>query len=203
MSLLSQKGTSSTRERILDAAARQVEAVGLSRTTLTDVANAAGLSRMTIYRNYASVEQILQDLMTREFNGVVDRTIIDGDGEATEFRRERIVAGVITTIDSLSAHPLFLRLLAADPDLLLPYITERPGRFQQYAKEVLSEVLARGIELGEIRDDDPARLTDSMLLALRGYAFVDKSSWTRRQRAATLGDLALMLDGLLAPEDKR
>lgn len=194
--------SSETRERILDAAFKQVLAVGVSRTTLTDVAKAAGLSRMTIYRHYESIERVLQDLMTREFNQITDSLVTDLPERLATATRAELVQSMIDALDSLTLHPLFLRLLATDPDLLLPYITERPGRFQAHAQQLLEAVLTLAIEQGEVTEDDPARLANSILLALRGYAFVDKSSWTGRERARTLADLATMLDGLLAPKPK-
>ena len=43
-------GSSSTDDLYLDAAREAILAVGWSRTTLTDIARRAGVSRMTIYR---------------------------------------------------------------------------------------------------------------------------------------------------------
>lgn len=202
MSQTSSTSTADPKERILDAAARRVSAVGVTRTTLTDVAKAAQLSRMTIYRNYPSIEAVLQDLMTREFNGVVTDSIA-GAGEDAPVTRAVIVERTIESLDNLSAHPLFLRILEADPELLLPYITERPGRFQQHAQSVLASALEAGIAAGEIRRDDPERLASSMILAMRGFALTDKSSWSRKRRRAMLGDVARMFDAMLAPEAGR
>lgn len=206
MSLTSQEKASEQgtemRERILDAAYKQVEAVGVSRATLTDIAKVAGISRMTIYRHYESSEQVLQDLMTREFNLITDSLMTDVPERLADATRADLVQGVIDALDSLTLHPLFLRLISTDPELLLPYITERPGRFQERAEAALVLVLKLAIEKGEVRDEDPERLARSMLLAMRGYAFVDKANWKPRERARTLGDLAVMLDALLAPQTK-
>ena len=46
-----------TRDCILD--------VGLKRTTLTEVARRAGVSRMTIYRTWPDMESLLAELRTR------------------------------------------------------------------------------------------------------------------------------------------
>ena len=51
---------------VLDAAREVVLAVGVRRTTLTEVARRAGLSRMTIYRRWPDVRALVADLMTRE-----------------------------------------------------------------------------------------------------------------------------------------
>lgn len=189
----------STAERILDAAERCVLAVGFTRTTLTDIAKTAGLSRMTVYRHWASSGEILQELMTREFNAVIGEGI-DGLSGDTEITRELIVDAGVDALEALSEHPLFLRILASDPDLLLPYVTERPGRFQQHAAGLLAAAIGRS---GDVRDDSPQRLAESTLLALRGYALTDKSGWSRVRRRRVLDDLRRMLDGLLAPEGRR
>lgn len=189
--------TSTTEQRILDAAARCVEAVGLTRTTLTDVAKAAGLSRMTIYRRYGSVEEIMQDLMTREFNALV----LSLPQELATVTRGQIVENVVATADALSFHPLFLRILTADPQLLLPYVTVRDGQFQRHALGALKAALEPAIAGGEVRNDDPERLATSIMLALRGYTLADKSGWSTPKRRRMLDDLSRMLDALLAPEN--
>ena len=57
----------------LDAAREAILAVGWSRTTLTDIARRAGVSRMTLYRRWPDTQTLLADLMTREWGRVVER----------------------------------------------------------------------------------------------------------------------------------
>ncbi len=52
---------------VLDAVRDCVLAVGVRRTTLTDVARRAGVSRMTLYRRWPDVRTLVGDLMTREW----------------------------------------------------------------------------------------------------------------------------------------
>src|ERR1700709_2531162 len=54
----------------LDAARGAILAVGWSRTTLTDIARRAGVSRMTLYRRWPDTQTLLADLMTREWGRV-------------------------------------------------------------------------------------------------------------------------------------
>ncbi|MCW2850996.1 MAG: TetR/AcrR family transcriptional regulator, partial [Nocardioides sp.] len=49
----------------LDAARACILDVGWRRTTLTEVARRAGVSRMTIYRSWSDMQTLLGDLMTR------------------------------------------------------------------------------------------------------------------------------------------
>ena len=58
----------------LDAARACILDVGWRRTTLTEVARRAGVSRMTIYRTWADMPTLLADLMTREWTGLVAAT---------------------------------------------------------------------------------------------------------------------------------
>jgi AcrR family transcriptional regulator len=58
-------------DRYLDAAREAILAVGWSRTTLTDIARRAGVSRMTLYRRWPDTRTLLADLMTREWSRTV------------------------------------------------------------------------------------------------------------------------------------
>ncbi len=189
-----------TDRRILDAAYQQVMLVGFRRTTLTDVAERAGLSRMTVYRRYPDVTSVLQALMIREFSWIVRQARPDADVALSE--RERIVAEAVRGLELISTNELFLRLLDVDPEMLLPYITVRPGRFQDAAAVVLEEHLTAAMADGSVRRDDPARVARSMLLAMRGFAFAARADWTREQWRLSLVDLRRMLDGLLRPEER-
>src|SRR3954470_20056789 len=54
-----------TRERILDAMFEAIEDFGLSRTTVEDVAQRAGLSRQTVYRYFPSKDALIVSLVGR------------------------------------------------------------------------------------------------------------------------------------------
>src|ERR671927_986256 len=96
-----------TDDPVLDAARACVLAVGVRRTTFSDVARRAGVSRMTLYRRFPDLETLLSSLMTWEFGRVVDEarsTAADGSC------RERAVAMVTTAARRLHEDPLFARL---------------------------------------------------------------------------------------------
>lgn len=193
-----QAAAGTTEGRILDAAFTQVMLVGFRRTTLTDVAERAGLARMTVYRRFPDVTSVLQALMLREFEWIVEQARADSEGEPGT--RAQIVATAVRGVELMITHELFLRLLDVDPELLLPYVTHRPGRFQDAAVEALTARLEVGIAEGSVRRDDPRRLARSMQLAMRGFAFAARADSMRTQRRIALDDLGRMLDGLLRPD---
>src|SRR3954464_6883369 len=75
---------------LLDAARECVLAVGVRRTTFSDVARRAGVSRMTLYRRFGDLEALLAALMTREFGRLVAASREQAAKLGTT--RERIVA---------------------------------------------------------------------------------------------------------------
>lgn len=181
---------------ILDAAHDQVMAVGVKRTTLTDIAARAGVSRMTVYRRYPDVRTVLQALMTREFGALIVRSVAESDDATTE--RERLVRTAVHSAELLAAHPLFLRLLDVDPELLLPYVTERVGQFQQLVIDELASRLQAAMDEGSVRRAEPRRLASAMELAMRGYVLAAHSDAPDDERAHR-EDLAAMLDAFLRP----
>lgn len=187
-----------TATRILNAAHIQVMAVGVRRTTLTDVAERAGLSRMTVYRRFPDVGGLLEGLMTRELAWILEQSL--DEAAAAPHERARIVSVSVRSVALLVAHPLWLRLLDVDPELLLPYLTRRLSPFQH---TVIAELTARckaGMKEGSVREGDPVRFARAIELAARGHAMAAGAERTRRQRPESLADLALMIDGLLDPD---
>jgi AcrR family transcriptional regulator len=171
--------------------------VGFRRTTLTDVAERAGLSRMTVYRRFPDVASVLQALMLREFGAILERA--QAERATVAGGRERVIAVAVYGLELLSTHELFLRLLDVDPEMLLPYVTQRAGRFQDAVTDELTRQLSEAMSAREVRADDPRRLARSMLLAMRGYAYSAGDGTSRSQRRRQLSDLERMLDGLLRP----
>ncbi len=195
MSLSIKHGADRIEARILDAAYKQVMAVGFRRTTLTDVAERAGLSRMTVYRRYRDVTSILQALMSRDFGAILERA--EQDTADVVGSRERIVFYAVRVLDLLSNHELFLRLLDVDPQLLLPYVTTRLGRAPAAFVAGLREQLEVAMDEGAVRREDADRLARSMQMAMRGFAYSARDGTRPKQRRKMLADLAIMLDGLL------
>jgi AcrR family transcriptional regulator len=175
---------------LLDAAEACVLAVGVRRTTMTDVARAADVSRMTLYRRFPDVTSLMQALMTREFSVIVDD--VEADDGASGSARERLVAGAVQGVERLTRHPLFRRILDVDPELLLPYLTTRLGGFQRLVVAAFERRIAAGVADGSIAAaSDPATVARTLELALRGFVF--------QPGAGDPAALRRLLDRYLAP----
>jgi AcrR family transcriptional regulator len=155
------------RDAYLDAARACILDVGWRRTTLTEVARRAGVSRMTIYRTWADMPQLLADLMTREWAAVVAATMADEDPAASTV--ERLVGAIVGTAQRLRVNELFVRIVELDPELLLPYLLSRRGRSQDAILELAVAAIRDGQAEGAIRDGNPVAMARGMLLAAHGY----------------------------------
>lgn len=155
------------KDAVLDATRDCVLAVGVRRTTLTDVARRAGVSRMTIYRRWPDVRTLVADLMTREWAGVVSKVAPPGDGSPV---RPMAVSALVAGVGALRAHPLFHKIMEVDPEVLLPYILERRGTSQEAMLKTFETTLRAGHRDGSIRLAHPTRQARSVLLILQSFA---------------------------------
>ena len=184
-----------TDDPLLDAALASVMAVGVRRTTMSDVARRARVSRQTAYRRHPDAASLISSLMTREFGRVLETTAAAVGARPSG--RERVVELVVGSCERLASEPLFVRILDVDPELLLPYVVERLGGVQRMAIAGLTGELERAIADGSVRTERPEVLAAAMELLARSFAV-----GARAERADPFdlwGELRIALDAYLAP----
>jgi AcrR family transcriptional regulator len=178
----------------LDAARESILAVGWSRTTLTEIARRAGVSRMTLYRNWPDMQALLADLMTREWAELVQ---VDEHGANA---RDRVVRSAVATVQAVRTDPLFARIIELDPELLLPYLLERPGRAQGLVLGAVVTQIREGQAAGEIRAGEPQLLARAVVLTCHGFALSARTMTGGGVTQRKLDhELAALLDGYLRP----
>ncbi|WP_459720963.1 TetR/AcrR family transcriptional regulator [Actinophytocola sp. KF-1] len=182
---------------LLDAAMECVLAVGVRRTTLSDVARTAGVSRMTLYRRFPDVRGMLSALITREFGKILAEANEAAAAEPTA--RDRLVVASVHTIRALAANPLMHAVIERDAELLLPYIMERIGTSQRMTEDYLRAQLAAGQADGSIREADPAIQARTIFLLLQPYVFTVRPSTSDLDLEDLLSELARLLDVALRP----
>ena len=181
----------------LDAARDCILDVGWRRTTLTEVAKRAGVSRMTIYRAWPDMGSLLGDLMTREWVGIAAATRVAAADTTTP---AGIAAAALSTVRALRDNELFVRIVELDPDLMLPYLLARRGRSQEALIEILAAEIESGQASGAIRAGDAVLMARTLTLAAHGFVF---SALTMVDAAVGLEDLdaeyAHLVTSSLAP----
>jgi AcrR family transcriptional regulator len=163
-----------TSERILDAAQQRFLLVGIRRTTMDDIAEAAGLGRATLYRRFAGRDDVVLATIAREFERFAHA--VEAQMQTFEDPRDRFIEGFVAIVHAAHTHPLLSRLLEADPDLVLPFLTQQGGIILSFNRDFLAGHLRAGQRHGVIREDlDPdevaelsVRVCHSLLLTPRG-----------------------------------
>ena len=154
---------------VLAAARECVMDVGLKRTTLADVARRAGVSRMTVYRQYGDLQTIVSELLTRELVAVLDRAREAVASLPTA--RERLVEAGVRTVEEVTHHPLYRRVLDLDPELLLPLVVDRFGSTQRAAIDLIAAQVKEGQHDGSIRLIDSRLAATCLQLTAQSFVF--------------------------------
>jgi AcrR family transcriptional regulator len=98
------------RKRIIDATLKCVERRGPSATTVTDVADAVGITRRAVYRYFSSTEEMFTAAAVVALDGWTER-IAELTADMSD-PTELLVEAVAHLIEKLPEEPLLLALLA-------------------------------------------------------------------------------------------
>lgn len=166
-------------DRILDAARRQFERLGVKKTTIGDIAREAGVDRGTVYRRIGSRDELVRAVTAREVRVLLDE--LHGIA-ARHTTVEAVVADLfVTVITRWRGHRLVNRVLAVEPGRLLPQLTTEGGAFFTMAvaaaTTVVGDALNRlrlpGIPDLTTRIEIAARIVHSLLLQPFGAVDLD------------------------------
>lgn len=154
-------------ETLWRAVRAEVLAYGVSRATVTSIAERAGISRMTVYRRAGGIQQLVLDALAHEL-GSFDPGA--GSDPTTADDPAAAVADLAAeSIERLRGSELLGALRRHDPDLLLPYISGHFGRGQLSLTAMLVDGIerarARGEQLGApLRDSLPVQIQARFLM---------------------------------------
>ncbi|MFB7718358.1 MULTISPECIES: TetR/AcrR family transcriptional regulator [unclassified Nocardia] len=160
-------------DRILDAALERILLVGIRRASLDDIARHARVNRITIYRHFATKENLVDTVLARE----AERALVSATevGIATVGLETRIEQMMLTLFEVVRSHPIITRLAAAEPEDALAFYTVRGQQLVRTAISYVLRFVERGQELECLNRYDPApvaeliaRLTHSLLLTPSG-----------------------------------
>ncbi len=175
-----------TTVRILEAAYHALSLGGVRRTTMNQIAEAAGLGVATVYRRFPRKVQLVRAMLLREavkVVGVVDAAITD-----EETIEGQAAAGFTAFAHAVADRPLLVRLLRGDTD----YDGESvpPGELadqimvlvRDYIAGWIRDVQAQGRHLSvdaDIVAEIQARLALSLVLAPEGRIPMHDDAATR------------------------
>jgi AcrR family transcriptional regulator len=133
--VLAEPTTDSVGESIVDAALEEFLAYGLRRTNVDAVARRAGVSRATLYRRFKDKDALVQAVLVRECRRFFGSIAAAVAGVSTV--EDRLVEGFVVGVRYARADRLLNRLLASDPEALLPYLTTNGALVVAAARDFL------------------------------------------------------------------
>ncbi len=184
---------SSVEEKVLDAAAECILAYGVERTTMTEIARRAGVSRPTIYRRWPDIQWVIAELLTVRIADVLDSTSDRGVG------REALVERVVAVAEHLRNDEVVIPVIVNAPNLAMVYIAERLGSSQKILVEALAESIMAAQDDGSVRPGDPRQMGAMCLLITQSTIQSAQMVEALLDREALNVELAYSLNGYLKP----
>ena len=172
-------------ERILDAALEQFQLVGLRRSTIDDVARRARVGRVTVYRRIGQKDELVAAVILRELRRLF--AAVDAATAALATVEDRLAEGFAVVLRTVREHPRFQRVLAVEPESVLPFLTVDGGPIITMTAAYVAGQIRLAQRVGLVAEDvepEPAaeimaRLAHSVLLTPRGGIPLDDDDQAR------------------------
>ena len=184
---------STVEDQVLDAARACILECGVRRTTLAEIARRAQVSRPTVYRRWADTRAVVSSLLTREIGSVIPTFGVDSQ------IRAQLFAATAEVANSIRTHPLFVKILESDPDILSTYILHRLGTSQSAIIDTLAPLLSMGQHDSSIRDGDPMRMATVVLLMVQSAVQSADMVSSRIAGDDLVAEIAYAVDAYLRP----
>ncbi len=148
-------------DTILDAAREQFMTFGLRRSTVDDVAKRAKVSRVTVYRRVGNKDELVQQVLLREYRLFVAE--VDAAVAGLPTMEERMVEGFAAILRLIRGHPLIGGLMRLEPETMLPYLTLESGPSFLAMRGYLAAHLRRAQRTEGREEGDPTAVAELMV----------------------------------------
>jgi AcrR family transcriptional regulator len=156
------------RERLLDAAEGCLEQFGPQKTSMEDVARAAGMSRATVYRYFENRDALLLGVASRQASNLAAEAI----RYLGQFNTisDWLVEGLLFTLREIPKRPVFASLVTSLDSSAASKLLLGSSGMIQIGVNVLRPMFANAKEQGLLRDDvDIDMLIEWLLRVLWTY----------------------------------
>ncbi|HMT49741.1 TetR/AcrR family transcriptional regulator [Dietzia sp. UBA5065] len=131
-------------EQIIDAAMRQFELFGVTRSTMGDITRRSGLSRMSLYRRFANKQELVNAVLLRESGRILAG--LKKEIDRYDDVESKLTEGFLYTVDTLRGHSLLNRLLESEPEVSVPYLTVLAEPLVRSSAEFLASEMATSLD---------------------------------------------------------
>ncbi len=157
------------RADILKAARGLFERFGYKKTTMDDIARAAGITKPTVYTYFKGKKDIIVALVEWEGSQVLETGLASQDEKASATEQ---LSGMFVAVDRFLKEDTFLQgIVNRDPDILTPEVISTAFDFERKIMEAVAKILEQGMEEGTIRKTDPKLLAYAIVRLHEAFTF--------------------------------
>lgn len=148
------------RDPVVDAALDAFLDFGVRRTSMGEIARRAGISPATLYRRFAQKSDVVMAVGMREAGQIL--AAIEERVDVTASPLEQLTAVHLTVADRLQNNALLRRVLATEPETVLPKITVDADPVLEIGRGYLASFLTRLQAEGHLPPYDVRPVADCM-----------------------------------------
>jgi AcrR family transcriptional regulator len=173
-SMTSPSGTPSegedVRRRLVEAAALLLDEDGPEALTARKVATAANTSTMAVYTHFGGMPALVKEVVAEGFTRLNEhqRAV-----ELTDDPLDDLLRLSLAYRDNAIANPHLYAVMFGATSLKGFTLTEADMEIGLEAFAILTDFVARAIDGGQLRRDEPARLAALMWTAMHGYVMLE------------------------------
>lgn len=175
-------GGEEPRQRVIEAAIRCFEQFGAQRTSMADIAEAAGMSRKTLYRVFEDRPTLIEHVLLRRMqdqSAKIRRRL----SREQEFRGA-IVEGSIVSIASARADRMLSEIVQNETTHRLDQFLLRGNReILQGMSQIWVPVIEKGRAQGQVREDLSNERIVEIIMSMHALLFMRDDYGPARQRA--------------------
>jgi AcrR family transcriptional regulator len=185
-----------TRQKLYEAAVTLIAEQGFSATTVDEIAERAGVAKGTVYYNFASKNELFEQLL-RHGVGLLTDSLREAAAEVAErggTKVDGIDAMIRAGLAFIARYPSFTQLYVAEL-----WRTNRAWQdtllvVRKQAIAVVEQALRDAVEAGELSDEIDIQLTAA---ALFGMVLVAALDWLSFQPERSIDEVHAALSRLL------
>ena len=177
------------RGEIVEVASKLFQQYGLFKTTMEDIAKAAGKGKSTLYYYFTNKDEVFEAVVTKEVSEV--QTIVLHAVEEVKSAREKLRIYAATNFTELRKKVIFFKMVSGELQGNITQIQimyKMRSKFDSNEVEFLNNILLFGIASGEftaIKEEDADLLAHTLVSAFRGIEvdlFIDNQLTGLEQR---------------------
>lgn len=158
------------REEIVAAASKLFQQYGWHKTTMEDIAKAAGKGKSTLYYYYTNKDEVFEAVVTKEINEV--QAAVMQAVEQVKSAKEKLMTYSAANFSELRKKVILFRMVSGELRENINKATfNLRSRFDSNEVEILKGILLFGINSGEfnsIKEEDVDLLAHTFVSAFRG-----------------------------------